>query len=147
MLAICTLLVGGGSLAFAQAKKTPARPAPKARTTKKPVVRRPPAKRAQAGPTHERIVEIQTALADRGFYDGPPSGKWDAATTKAMRDFQTASGLTPTGKLGALSLQKLGLGSEIAGRAAPRPQADSRPSALTERDLDEPEEPQEPEAN
>lgn len=40
---------------------------------------------------------------------------------QAMKDYQSAHGLTATGKLDALTLQKLGLGSEIAGRAAPLP--------------------------
>lgn len=95
--------------------------------------------RGQVAPTRDRIVEIQGALAREGFYSGTPSGKWDEATSEAMSKFQTAKGLTPTGKLGALSLQKLGLGSEIAGKAAPNPQADTRPSVLSESDLNEPE--------
>jgi peptidoglycan hydrolase-like protein with peptidoglycan-binding domain len=95
--------------------------------------------RGQTAPTRDRIVEIQEALAREGFYSGTPSGKWDEATSEAMSKFQTAKGLTPTGKLGALSLQKLGLGSEIAGKAAPNPQADTRPSVLGESDLNEPE--------
>ncbi len=79
--------------------------------------------RAQKAPTAERISEIQAALAREGTYQGEPSGKWDAATVEAMKRFQAANGLNPSGKLGALSLQKLGLGSEVAGRAAPRPLA------------------------
>jgi peptidoglycan hydrolase-like protein with peptidoglycan-binding domain len=93
--------------------------------------------RGQTAPTRERIIEIQQALAREGFYSGTPSGKWDAPTSQAMSSFQKAKGLTPTGKLGALSLQKLGLGSEIAGRAAPNPQADTRPSVLSESDLND----------
>jgi len=47
-----------------------------------------------------------------------------------MKDYQNAHGLTATGKLDALTLQKLGMGSEIAGRAAPLPlpQSQSAPS-------------------
>jgi hypothetical protein len=58
-----------------------------------------------------------------------------------MKNFQTSKGLTPTGKLGALSLQSLGLGSEVAGKSAPLPQADARPSAMSEAELEEPEPP------
>jgi hypothetical protein len=63
-----------------------------------------------------------------------------------MKNFQTANGLTPTGKLGALSLQKLGFGSEVAGRSAPLPQAAPALSVLGESALDEPvpDEPDEP---
>jgi len=107
---------------------------------RRPVRRRP---RVQTAPTRERIVEIQNALAREGFYSRTPSGRWDAATSEAMRNFQTANGLTATGKLGALSLQKLGLGSEVAGRGAPLPQSNPRASVLSEAELNEPE-PQEP---
>jgi peptidoglycan hydrolase-like protein with peptidoglycan-binding domain len=82
----------------------------------------------QSAPTPARIREIQTALAAQGNYQGEPTGKWDDATIQGMKRFQTAHGLTPTGKLDALSLQKLGLGSEIAGRAAPLPTSTNEPS-------------------
>jgi len=77
--------------------------------------------RGQAAPTPERISEIQSALARNGLYTGEATGKWDDSTTEAMKKFQAAHGLTPTGKFDALSLQKLGLGSETAGLGAPTP--------------------------
>lgn len=83
------------------------------------VKRRKPRQKAQTAPTPARVSEIQSALAAQGVYKGQPNGKWDAATAQAMKDYQSAHGLTATGKLDALTLQKLGLGSEIAGRAAP----------------------------
>jgi peptidoglycan hydrolase-like protein with peptidoglycan-binding domain len=83
--------------------------------------RRKPRERAQTAPTPARISEIQSNLATQGAYKGQPNGKWDNATVQAMKDFQSAHGLAVTGKLDALTLQKLGLGSEIAGRAAPLP--------------------------
>ena len=72
-------------------------------------------------PTASRISDIQSALADQGAFQGEPNGRWDDATMSAMRNFQTAHGLNPSGKLDALTLQKLGLGSEVAGRGAPLP--------------------------
>jgi peptidoglycan hydrolase-like protein with peptidoglycan-binding domain len=84
--------------------------------------KRKPRQRAQTAPTPARISEIQSALAAQKTYKGQPNGKLDNATAQAMKDYQSAHGLTPTGKLDALTLQKLGLGSEIAGRAAPLPQ-------------------------
>ena len=75
----------------------------------------------QMAPTPERIQEIQSALAREGYYKEEPSGKWDADTVDAFQHFQQDHALTPTGKLDALSLQKLGLGSEIAGVSAPQP--------------------------
>jgi len=87
--------------------------------------KRKPREPAQLIPTSARIREIQTALAAQGTYKGEPSGKWDDATEESMKQFQSAHGLTPSGKLDALSLQKLGLGSETAGRGAPLPVAQS----------------------
>ncbi len=79
--------------------------------------------RRQLAPEPARIAEIQQALAHEGFYKGEPTGKWDDATVAAMKNFQQAKGLPPTGKIEALSLQKLGLGSSVAGIAPPSPPA------------------------
>jgi peptidoglycan hydrolase-like protein with peptidoglycan-binding domain len=81
--------------------------------------------KGQAAPTSDRINEIQEALAKRGIYSGTPTGKWDDSTVEAMKKFQTANGLNPSGKLDAPTLQKLGLGSETAGLAAPTPPPNS----------------------
>ena len=78
--------------------------------------------RGQKAPTGDRVTEIQEALAKKGAYPNDPSGKWDPGTVDAMKKFQQANGLNPSGKLNALTLQKLGLGSDVAGRAAPRPE-------------------------
>jgi Putative peptidoglycan binding domain len=75
----------------------------------------------QKVPTPERISEIQSALSRGSYYTGDPNGKWDADTISAMQKFQSANGIDPTGKLDAPTLQKLGLGSDIAGVSAPRP--------------------------
>lgn len=73
------------------------------------------------GPTPDRISQIQSALARGGYYQGDPNGKWDANTIEATERFQSANGLDSTGKLDAPTLQKLGLGSDIAGVSAPKP--------------------------
>src|SRR5258708_26348990 len=75
----------------------------------------------QKTPTADRVNQIQTALARDGSFQGLPSGKWDDDTVAAMRRFQTAHGLNPNGRLDAPTLQRLGLGSETAGDAAPTP--------------------------
>ncbi|MBI1749824.1 MAG: peptidoglycan-binding protein [Acidobacteria bacterium] len=95
-------------------------PAPSKKKTSKSSKKKPARARGQSAPTTDRIKEIQTALALRGFYEGEPTGKWDARSVEAMKKFQGANGLTETGKFDAKSLQKLGLGSEVAGSAAPR---------------------------
>jgi peptidoglycan hydrolase-like protein with peptidoglycan-binding domain len=75
----------------------------------------------QKAPAPERISEIQQALAKDGSFSGTPNGKWDDSTADAMRKFQSSHGLNPSGKLDAPTLQKLGLGSQTAGIAAPIP--------------------------
>jgi peptidoglycan hydrolase-like protein with peptidoglycan-binding domain len=82
-----------------------------------------PKEPSQKAPTPDRISEIQSALNRGGYYQGDSNGKWDANTIAAMQKFQSANGLEPTGKLDALSLQKLGLGSSTAGVSAPKPPA------------------------
>jgi peptidoglycan hydrolase-like protein with peptidoglycan-binding domain len=86
--------------------------------------------KGQAAPTPDRINEIQAALAKNGAYDGTPSGKWDDATADAVRKFQSSHGLNPSGKLDAPTLQKLGLGSDTAGVAAPTPPANAGANRL-----------------
>src|SRR6266404_5604350 len=58
--------------------------------------------KGQKVPAPDRITEIQQALAKDGSFSGTPSGKLDAKT-----------------------LQKLGLGSQTAGVAAPLPPTSS----------------------
>jgi peptidoglycan hydrolase-like protein with peptidoglycan-binding domain len=87
--------------------------------------------KGQAAPTADRINEIQGALARNGAYDGEPTGKWDESTAEAMRKFQASHGLNPTGKMDALTLQKLGLGSETAGMGVPTPPPNSSNRLLT----------------
>jgi peptidoglycan hydrolase-like protein with peptidoglycan-binding domain len=81
--------------------------------------------KGQAAPTTDRINEIQGALAKNGAYTAEPSGKWDDSTVEAMKKFQASHGLNPTGKMDALTLQKLGLGSETAGMGVPTPPPNS----------------------
>jgi len=81
--------------------------------------------KGQKVPGADRITEIQQALAKDGSFSGAPNGKWDDTTTAAMRKFQDAHGLNPSGKLDAKTLQKLGLGSQTAGVAAPLPPTSS----------------------
>jgi len=81
--------------------------------------------KGQAAPTTDRINAIQDALAKNGAYSGAPSGKWDDSTVEAMKKFQASHGLNPTGKMDALTLQKLGLGSETAGMGVPTPPPNS----------------------
>jgi peptidoglycan hydrolase-like protein with peptidoglycan-binding domain len=81
--------------------------------------------KGQKAPTADRVTEIQQALARDGSYSGTPNGKWDDGTVSAMKKYQQAHGLNPSGKLDAKTLQQLGLGSQTAGVAAPMPPVSS----------------------
>ena len=87
--------------------------------------------RGQKAPTPDRISEIQQALAKDGSFAGTPNGKWDNSTVEAMKKFQAGHGLNPGGKLDAPTLQKLGLGSQTAGVAAPMPPVASSSAAAS----------------
>ena len=100
------------------AAKSPARGGASSRKRASTRSRRQPGQKA---PSSDRVTEIQAALAKDGSFAGMPNGKWDDETSAAMRRFQATHGLNPTGKLDALSLQRLGLGSQTAGVAAPTP--------------------------
>ncbi len=84
---------------------------------KRTAARRQPLQKA---PAPDRISDIQSALARGGYYKGDSNGKLDADTVDALQRFQSANGLDSTGKLDALTLQKLGLGSDIAGVSSPK---------------------------
>src|SRR6204780_2959197 len=137
-LAIAAALLVASAQAFAyqqQSASSSSSPASASSTTakKKTVSKKHHSKRepTQKAPTPARISEIQSALARNGYYQGQPNGKWDSNTVSAMQKFQSGNGLEPSGKLNALSLQKLGLGSSVAGVSAPKPiqPAGSKPPA------------------
>jgi len=121
LLLAAGLGVFAGSLQAKSARGKAARSTAHSSSHKRKSSRSARRERGQQAPTPERITEIQQALAKGGSYTGTPSGKWDDSTEEAMRKFQESHGLNPTGKLDARSLQQLGLGSQIAGVAAPRP--------------------------
>jgi peptidoglycan hydrolase-like protein with peptidoglycan-binding domain len=79
------------------------------------VARRPP---TQQQPTADRYKEIQQALADKGYFQGPVDGAWNAGSIDALKRFQKDQNLDPDGKIGSLSLIALGLGPKRGEAAA-----------------------------
>ncbi len=55
------------------------------------------------------IRAVQQALNSRGYNAGPIDGQWGAATQDAVRRFQQASNLPPTGELTPSTLSALGV--------------------------------------
>jgi peptidoglycan hydrolase-like protein with peptidoglycan-binding domain len=72
-------------------------------------------------------MQIQQALADKGYYTGPVNGAWGPDSVEALKKFQQDQNLAVDGKLGALSLIALGLGpkrepiSQLAGKPESNP--------------------------
>jgi len=127
------LLLGAGLGAFAASaeaqsasqKKSAASSSAKKSHKKRPSRRLSRWERGQKVPAPGRISEIQQALAKDGSFTGTPNGKWDTLTVEAMKKFQDAHGLNPSGKLDAKTLQQLGLGSQTTGVAPPLPPTSS----------------------
>jgi peptidoglycan hydrolase-like protein with peptidoglycan-binding domain len=119
----------GSSATAASPSKSAATPSTKKTSAKKK--RRAKREPTQMAPSPERISEIQSALSRGGYYGGNPNGKWDATTVAAMQKFQSSNGLDASGKIDALSLQKLGLGSSVAGVSAPKPITQPAPASST----------------
>jgi peptidoglycan hydrolase-like protein with peptidoglycan-binding domain len=116
LMSAAPVVFGAGRPSAAQTSTTPAKKKRRSSKRKSRV-------KGQSVPTPDRIKEIQTALQKDGSYEGQPTGKWDAATMEAMRKYQDKNGINPTGKIDAVSLNKLGLGSGTAGKGAPVPAA------------------------
>ena len=64
---------------------------------------------ASGGVPSERATEIQNALIKAGYLQAPASGQYDDSTTQAVKQYQAANGLPPTGSLSAPLLKKLGV--------------------------------------
>ena len=55
----------------------------------------------------ERLAEIQTSLKAKGFYKGSINGRLDLQTVEAIKKFQEANGILPTGELDIQTVSKL----------------------------------------
>ncbi len=59
----------------------------------------------------ETVARMQARLGESGYYDGPASGNYDAATLEAVQSFQTSIGYEPTGFPDQATLWKLFAGT------------------------------------
>lgn len=82
------------------------------------------------------IKEVQEALKDKGHDPGPVDGIMGARTKEALKSFQTASNLQPTGTLNAETAQQLGVeagsssssGSRGSSRSSDAPSGPDQPN-------------------
>jgi len=124
--------------AKAVARAAPVKPASKAQSARKKTTaankgktaKAPPRHYAQMQPAPERYMEIQQALADKGYFHGPVDGAWGADSTDAMKRFQTEQNLDADGKISALSLIALGLGPRRGSSSKAVTDDTGKPSAV-----------------
>jgi peptidoglycan hydrolase-like protein with peptidoglycan-binding domain len=76
------------------------------------------------------VAQAQRALRERGHDPGAIDGALGPRTTAALRAFQEAQGLAPTGRLDDATRAKLGEPAGPAPSASPRTGGDTRPSAV-----------------
>jgi len=84
--------------------------APAAKTDAKPAaVKMDKAARSMKAPkwTADQIKTAQESLTKGGYYKGEATGKWNGATSKALKAWQTANKMKATGKLTEEILTKL----------------------------------------
>ena len=53
------------------------------------------------------VMELQQALADRGYYTGPIDGRFSDATVAAIKAFQTDLGVPATGIIDVATMQAI----------------------------------------
>lgn len=79
----------------------------------------------QPKPTEGRYLEIEQALASRGYLEREPSSAWTPDCAEALKRFQKDQNLPPNGKITSLSLIALGLGpkrdTDSVAAAVPNP--------------------------
>lgn len=63
------------------------------------------------------VSQIQTKLKNWGYYAGDVDGVYGRATERAVRAFQRKNGLTADGKVGAQTLEALGLPADSGGNS------------------------------
>ncbi len=77
----------------------------------------------QRGIDADRTRAIQTALIDKNYLTGEPSGEWDATTEAAMQRFQSDNGWQTKLMPDSRALIKLGLGPNAAASTENAPKA------------------------
>jgi hypothetical protein len=128
VLSAACLLLAGCLLAGAQGSPTsstsaqPTHPAAKSQATshsspkkhKKSSKSSSSWRRGQQKIDPTRAHEIQEALVREHYLDGPPSGKWDDASQKAMERYQADNGWQSKTVPDSRALIKMGLGPDHA---------------------------------
>jgi peptidoglycan hydrolase-like protein with peptidoglycan-binding domain len=81
----------------------------------------PKQRRKAFRPTKDQIEAAQTFLKTQNLYTGEPTGKYDPAFRKAIREYQGANGLAKSGRLNRATLEKMGIELTEEQAAEPAP--------------------------
>jgi peptidoglycan hydrolase-like protein with peptidoglycan-binding domain len=77
----------------------------------------------------ETVKEMQTQLHADNFYDGPIDGIVGPRTRNGLRRYQEREGLTPTGQIDTVTLQRLtGAGEPVSSRTSAGSSLPSQPA-------------------
>ena len=66
------------------------------------------------GQSGERVLAVQQQLSESGFFCGEKSGRLDFATRNAIKKFQKANALEPSGKTDYATLEAMNISSRTA---------------------------------
>jgi peptidoglycan hydrolase-like protein with peptidoglycan-binding domain len=91
-----------GAVAYAQQGEDPAAEQPEKAT-------QPQGQGKRMQMSAEMVRQVQQQLNDKGHDAGPVDGIFGKRTRKALKDFQKAEGMQPTGKLDAETMAALGV--------------------------------------
>jgi len=86
----------------------------------------------------ENLKAVQQALKDKGYDPGPINGVMTPQTTAAIKSFQSASKISPTGTLTAETSAKLGVQSESSGSGSSGTRNTKSSDTTVGKDTDQP---------
>lgn len=127
LAAACTVMIFVNALVIQQGRPSPDKPRAAAAQAAQPA--QPAVARAEAPKRSDLVEQVQTALAERGLYDGVVDGLPGAATTAAIKAFERAQGLAQSGEASEKILAALLTAPMKRADAAPTPAA--RPAKAT----------------
>ncbi len=120
LAAACTVMIFVNALVIQQGRPSPDKPRA-AVSVAQPAQPSPAAHRAEAPKRSDLVEQVQTALAERGLYDGVVDGLPGGGTTAAIKAFEKSQGLAQTGEASERILAAL--------LTAPMKRADAAPSS------------------
>jgi peptidoglycan hydrolase-like protein with peptidoglycan-binding domain len=84
---------------------------------------------AAAQETVASTAAVQQTLALAGYWQGPVDGEWTPELTEALKEFQTALGVEPTGSVDAATIAALEKALAEAGEPSASPSSASPPAS------------------